>query len=223
MAKASPRQTVSWEQFLASDDDDRPLREWVGGEVVEHMAASERHQAVVLFLSHLLGLFASFFHLGRVFAGPFAMRLHPEGPAREPDLLFVSQQRLDALTPTHLEGAADLAVEVVSDDSVARDRAEKFYEYQEAGVREYWVVDPRPGRQRADFWVLGQDGRYGPVTADGAGVYRSRVIPNFWLNTAWLLADDLPDPQMTFAQVAGFPPDAVAALQRLQSEGQPGA
>ena len=55
---------------------------------------------------------------------------------------------------TFLDGPADLVIEVISDDSVTRDRVEKFDEYLEAGVREYWVIDPRPGQQRALFYVL---------------------------------------------------------------------
>ncbi len=45
-------------------------------------------------------------------------------------------------------GMADLVIEVVSDDSVARDRADKFYEYQTAGIQEYWIIDPHPIRKR---------------------------------------------------------------------------
>jgi Uma2 family endonuclease len=60
------------------------------------------------------------------------MRATPDGPARQPDLLFVAREHLDRLTETRLSGPADFVVEVVSDDSVARDRADKFYEYQAA-------------------------------------------------------------------------------------------
>ena len=39
-------------------------------------------------------------------------------------------------------GAADLCVEVVSPESVTRDCREKLTEYEQAGVREYWLIDP---------------------------------------------------------------------------------
>jgi Uma2 family endonuclease len=35
-----------------------------------------------------------------------------------------------------------------------------------AGVREYWILDPRPGYERADFYVLDEQGRYRPVPVD---------------------------------------------------------
>ncbi len=67
---------------------------------------------------------------------------------------------------------------------MGRDRGDKFCEYQNAGAREYWLIDPRPGRQRTDFWVLGEDGRYNPPAPDAEAVYRARALPGFWLRTA---------------------------------------
>jgi Uma2 family endonuclease len=67
------------------------------------------------------------------------------------------------LEPRQGKGPADLAVEVTWDDSVARDRDDKSFEYQGAGVRECWIVDPRPHRQRADFYVLDAVDYYQPV------------------------------------------------------------
>ena len=49
----------------------------------------------------------------------------------------MAREHLERLTEARLSGPADLVVEVVSDDSVARDRADKFYEYQAAGITEY--------------------------------------------------------------------------------------
>lgn len=44
---------------------------------------------------------------------------------------------------TYLDGPADLVVGIVSPDSVGRDRGEKFYEYAQGGVPEYWLIDPQ--------------------------------------------------------------------------------
>ena len=71
-------------------------------------------------------------------------------------------------------------------------------------MREYWIIDPRAGYERADFWVLGADGRYQPVPVDAGGVYRSTVIPGFWIDVHWLWEEELPDPVRTFAQISGL-------------------
>jgi Uma2 family endonuclease len=194
---------MSYEQFLSVTDEDTHA-EWVDGKVIFFMPPGTRHQEMVTFLVTLLGAFVRHFGLGKLLTAPYEMKLSPEGSAREPDILFVATERLDRLTEQRLAGPADLVVEVISPESVARDRSEKFYEYQEAGVREYWLIDPRPGRQRADFWVLDDSGQYSPALVDEDGVYRSTVLPNFWLNVDWLLVDDLPDPIQSFLQITNL-------------------
>src|SRR5918992_1829479 len=141
-AASERRLRMSYEEFLAFGEDTTHA-EWVDGEVTVFVPPSERHQDVLWFLATLLGWYARRLGLGKVIFAPFEMRLARS--AREPDLLFVAAQHRDRLTGKRVEGPADLVIELVSDDSVARDRAEKFREYQEAGVLEYWVFDPRPG------------------------------------------------------------------------------
>jgi Uma2 family endonuclease len=71
-----------------------------------------------------------------------------------------------------------------------------------AGIPEYWIVDPRPGLQRAEFLRIGNDGRYAEASLDDDGRYRSLVLPGFWLDPAWLWQDPLPDPDALRAIVA---------------------
>lgn len=86
--------------------------------------------------------------------------------------------------------------------SVARDRDEKYSEYEAAGIREYWIIDPRPNRRRADLHVLDRAGRYQPVPVDTDGIYRSTVVEGFWLDVRWLWADE-PDPVAALRQIVG--------------------
>jgi Uma2 family endonuclease len=177
------------------------LTEWIDGEVHIYMPPNDGHQTIVEFLDRLLGLFVGLFKLGKLRVAPFSMRAIAGGNAREPDLFFIAAESLGRLTNTELNGPADLAIEIVSDESVSRDKDDKFYEYQAGGVREYWIIDPRPKRKRADFFVLDGHGVYQPVpVADG--VYHSTVLPNFWLKVDWLWSEE-PDPLAALAEVVG--------------------
>lgn len=106
-------------------------------------------------------------------------------------------------------GAVDLAIEVISDESVTRDRVDKWREYQAAGVREYWIIDPRPGKQAAEFWALDEYGRYQALPINADGIFHSQVLPGFWLDVAWLQGEELPNVFHCFAQIVG--PDALQA------------
>ena len=198
----SQRFQMSYDEYLAWVGEDIHA-EWVNGEAIIQIPPKQPHQRIVAFLLQLIGLFIELSHAGRILPAPFEMRATPDGPAREPDLLFVAQAHLDRLTETRLNGPADLAVEIISDDSVARDRADKFYEYQTAGVTEYWIIDPRPGYERADFYVLDDNGRYRPVPIDANGLYQSTVLPEFWLHVDWLLLSEPPDVLKALSQIVG--------------------
>ena len=186
---ADKKLQMSYEEFLDRFGEDDHA-EWVNGEVVTTMTVSVLHQLIVDFLNRLLGFFVEAHDLGRLMSGPAQAKLPNSG--REPDLFFVTRERLGQWQEKYFDGAPDLIIEVISDDSVGRDRAEKFEEYEEAGVREYWIIDPRPKRRRADFYQLGADGKYKPVPIENDCVYQSRVLENFWLNVNWLWQDPLP-------------------------------
>ena len=198
---ARPPLRMSYEEYKHTEFEGG-LTEWVDGEVIFHMPPKDEHQNVVEFLIELLGPFVRLFKLGKMRVAPFSMRISADGPAREPDLFFLAADHLDRLAETELNGAADLAIEVISDESVGRDRGDKFYEYQEGGVREYWIIDPRPRKQRADFYVLDDNGMFQPIPIAANGIYRSSVLPNFWLNVNWLWAAN-PNPLTALGQIVG--------------------
>ncbi len=130
---AQHSQKMTYEEFLAWADEDT-LAEWVDGEVMMTSPASYRHQDTADFLVSVLRPFVEIHQLGIVCSAPFQMKLEH---GREPDLLFVAQEHLGRLKETYLDGPADLVVEIVSPESVARDRGDKFYEYSRGGVPEY--------------------------------------------------------------------------------------
>ncbi len=201
-AAESPPQRLrmTYEEFLAWAGEDTRA-EWVNGEVYIYMPTTPLHQELVVFLTKLLGLFVDLLALGKIYTGPAQMKL-PGGSGREPDVMFIAKQHTARVIENRIDGPADLVIEVVSDDSVTRDREDKFYEYEAAGIPEYWIIDPRSNRRRAYFYQLDAQGRYQPVIMGADGVYRSKVLPGFWLRVDWLWAEK-PDPLLMLAEIVG--------------------
>ena len=195
---------MSYDAWLGWSGEAR-RSEWVDGEAIVFMPTKAAHAGVAWFLATLLGLYAQVRDLGRVIASEFEMRLVPGHSSREPDILFIAKTHLDRLTPDYLEGPADLVVEIVSDDSVTRDRVTKFHEYAAVGVPEYWIVDPRPGKKTSEFYRLNADGSYDSIALDDAGRYHSAVLPGFWFDPQWLWQDPQP---MVLTLLAAIAPDA---------------
>ncbi len=211
------RLRMSYEEFVAKIDESKHA-EWVDGEAIIFMPPTMRHQRLVIFLATLLEIFVQQFRLGTLLVAPFEMKVTAESNSREPDILFVAHEHLDRLTEKKLEGPADLVVEVISTSSVYRDRSDKFDEYEAAGVREYWLVDARPGKENANFWVLDETGRYRAGVVDEDDIYRSTVLPGFWLNVEWLRTEEQPSPIVAFAEIAGLPEEVIDQLRRVQPD-----
>ena len=186
--KVSEPLEMSYEAFLEWADEDTPA-EWVDGKVVLLTPPSTRHQLLVRFLITNLSAFVEASDLGVLLPSPYQMKLGPDLPGREPDLLFVANENVSRLQKNRLAGPADLVVEVISPESRVRDRGEKFYEYEQAGIKEYWLIDP--DREQAEFYRLGARGIYELVRLED-GVFESTVLTGLKLEPAWFWQEPLP-------------------------------
>jgi len=207
----------SYEEYLALPDDGR-IVEWVDGEIITHMPATQLHQNVASLIETLLRLFVTRLRLGRVFDAPFEVRLWPNGLAREPDVLFIGRERMSQLTERRFEGGPDLVVEVVSPGSVTIDRVDKFLEYERANVGEYWIIDTRSHQQQADFYIRDADGRFAAAPLDDRGVFTSTVLPGFRLDVGWLWQEELPDAERITAGLLAEAPGLSDELRALYRE-----
>ena len=76
-----------------------------------------------------------------VYTSPFAVRLFADDSTYvEPDVAVICNK--DKLTEKGLNGAPDIAIEVVSPGNANHDYVTKLDKYQRAGVREYWIINP---------------------------------------------------------------------------------
>lgn len=190
-----PRMT--YEEFLDWADEDT-LAEWTNMEVIMASPASYRHQDIARFLTSVIGIYVEQHQCGVICPAPFQMKLDLTG--REPDLLFIATAHLDRLKPTYLDGPADLVVEIISLESIGRDRGAKFVEYETAGVPEYWLIDPL--RRWVECYQMGEEGCYETIFAGRENICRARAIPGFWLRIEWLWQQPLP-PVLTVLREMG--------------------
>ncbi len=198
---------MTYPEFLDWADEDT-LAEWVDGEVQMTSPASARHQNISGFLAGILQIFTQYRNLGVVLSAPFQMKLKN---GREPDILFVKTAHLERLRANYLEGPADLVIEIISPESIGRDRGEKFYEYAQGGVPEYWFIDPQ--RQHVECYELA--GEYYRLRFEGqAGRYESLVLPGFWLRVEWLWEEPLRSPIRALAEIAGMDAEIIAAFEQ---------
>jgi Uma2 family endonuclease len=140
------------------------------------------------FIKFLLQGYAETQGLGEVYGSRFAFELS-QFRAPAPDVAFVHTERLHRVSERRMVGGPDITVEIVSRDSRQRDYGEKKQLYAEAGVSEYWIVDPL--QRRVEFHRL-HAGRYELVPLEHNHVFRSVALEGFWLDVEWLLTKPLP-------------------------------
>ena len=150
---------------------------------VIYMASPDNTDANDLFmwLGGLLYDYAEAKSLGKVYGSRVAFKVN-EINSPEPDIAFVRKERLADVQRGHVKGGPDVAVEIVSPDSIERDYETKRQKYQDAGVQEYWIIDEL--EHKCTFLRL-KNGVYREVRARGR-IYRSQAIKGFWFNVDWL-------------------------------------
>ncbi len=166
------------------------FHEWVRGVVINVTPASLRHTLLTKYLLHLLDVYFELNPIGRALPAPFVMRLENTNSFREPDIQVILNGNPGQLTDTAMIGPADICIEVVSPESVVRDYGDKFEEYEKAGVREYWIIDPL--RQRCDFNRLDKTGIFAVSAPEEMGNYRTPLLPRLELHIPTLWINELP-------------------------------
>lgn len=185
-----PNDKISYRKFLEWNGEEGWF-EWVDGEVIEISNPSFRHQDLSNFLAAILRFFVEAKNYGIVVSAPFQIKFDFRPSGRQPDIMFVSNENLFRVEKQFVDGTADLIIEIVSPESLARDTQDKFDEYEKAGVREYWIIDYR--RRTANFYNLDEDGKYKLRSLTAEGAFESRVLEGLWISPEWLWQETLPN------------------------------
>lgn len=188
LCDALPRQGC-WtdEEYLWLTDRTRRLIEFTDGRLEELPMPTSTHRAILSFLNDLFKAHVAPLG-GVVLFSALRLRIR-EGKFREPDLLLLRDRRDERYQDRFWLGA-DLVLEVVSPDRPERDLVEKRGDYAEAGVPEYWIVDPRFGEVTVLALEAGSYVEHG-VFSSGQ-VATSPTLPHFQADVAEVF--DAPEP-----------------------------
>jgi Uma2 family endonuclease len=127
------------QQYLRLTEQTNHLIEFTDGAIEVLPMPTSRHQTILLLLYERFKTAVQPTG-GKVLVAPLRLRLRP-GKFREPDILLLRS----AGDPRYQDAfwlGADLVIEVVSPDRPERDTEEKVRDYAEAGIPEYWIVNP---------------------------------------------------------------------------------
>ncbi len=143
--------------------------ELIKGKVFKMAAPSSWHQFVLVDLAFE---FKKVFEgkLCRVVVAPFDVRLpilkkDKAYTVVQPDLCVICDR--NKIDKQGAKGAPDLVIEIVSPGNSKRDLYDKFYLYQEAEIKEYWIV--YPNQKQVLIYILNKENKYiglKPLTED---------------------------------------------------------
>jgi Uma2 family endonuclease len=167
---------------------------------VVYMASPDNieHYSIYHWLSRLIADYLEEARIvGEIFGSRIAFRLGLTG-GPEPDLGYVDGTRLHLVLKTYVDGPPDLAIEIVSPDSIERDYEKKRKQYEQAGVKAYWIIDPM--KKKMTCFALNAQGKFKKVRPVGGRIHTD-VIPGFWVRPTWFWQSPLPKKKDVLAEI----------------------
>ena len=137
----NPQVRLTVRDYLSIPEDDENRYELIDGDLYMAAAPSWEHQESIANLLSALRDFVRANGLGRVVASPLDVFLSDED-VFQPDIIFVSVERLGIIHSDGVHGAPDLVVEALSPGTERRDKTLKRERYAMFDVKEYWQADP---------------------------------------------------------------------------------
>ena len=172
---------LTYDDYVNLPDDGKRY-EIIDGELYVNPSPNTKHQVVLRNLFRALDRHVEKNRTGEVFVAPFDVVMSP-GTIVQPDILFISKERMDVLTKANVQGVPDIAIEVLSPGTRRKDQTKKRQAYEKHGVQEYWIVDPEDDSVR----ILRLSGRKFDYIIVGGNI-RSPLVPGFSLPLRKLFA-----------------------------------
>ncbi|OHE57724.1 MAG: restriction endonuclease [Thermodesulfovibrio sp. RBG_19FT_COMBO_42_12] len=143
------KKKYTYDDYLKTPDDMR--YELIEGELYMTPSPITNHQRISGRIEFELRKFVAENDCGEVFDAPYDVYFDDENVV-QPDILFISKDRLNIIGDKNLQGAPDLVIEILSESNAYRDLIQKKKLYARHGVQEYWIVVP--GEKNIDIHIL---------------------------------------------------------------------
>jgi len=174
------------EELLTADDyrdlpEGPPHFQLVEGKLYMTPPPEFYHQGVGGNIYHLLRCHLRDFPLGKVAIAPSDVQLDFVN-VYQPDVYFVSNERLNILTKQGPVGAPDLVVEVLSRSTAKLDKGSKLRVYSRSGVKELWLVDRE--RKEVVVYRFAEDISEPVATVRGKQKLSTPLLPGLKLSLA---------------------------------------
>src|SRR5690625_537728 len=140
---------------------ERTLVQWIENNLVMSPAPLDQHQKTLSEIYLQIGTFVKKHLLGESRIAPYDVYLGQKN-AFQPDIVFISNERLSVIEEDGLHGAPDLVIEILSPSTAKYDLEEKKEVYERFGVKEYWTVEP--ASRSVQGWFLAE-GKFEEIAA----------------------------------------------------------
>jgi Uma2 family endonuclease len=173
----------TYRDYIQLPDDKR--YELVEGDFLLVPAPNLRHQRILRELEAALYLYLRSHPRGEIFFSPCDV-VFSEINVVQPDLIFVSTERMTILTEANIQGSPDLVVEILSPSTQQRDRGIKQNLYARYGVREYWIINPENKTAEVLSWT--ETGYRIEAHVQEGGMLNSSLFPDLNIKMSEIFA-----------------------------------
>ena len=131
---------LTYDDYVRLTPPDSGNFELHNGQIIYMASPIPTHQKLSIRLSNRLFNHIDKHKLGEILTAPMDVVFTPNDIV-QPDILYLSNERLHLIGDKKIEGAPDLAIEILSPSNTPKEMGYKKLLYELSGVREYWIIN----------------------------------------------------------------------------------
>jgi Uma2 family endonuclease len=179
-----PKKVYTYQDYLELPDDGKRY-EIIEGELIMSPAPYTIHQEVMLNIAVELVNFVRKTKIGKIYIAPTDVVISDINVV-QPDILFITNKKLQIITAKNIKGVPDLIIEIISPATGYYDLRGKKDIYEKFGVQEYWIVDPM--KQRVEIYLNFENKFELHQRLEKKGILKSNILKGLDLNLDTIFA-----------------------------------